>query len=149
MGSQGSTTNQYDINVVPEQSNTAGTEQVHSTPRSSQESLEEWVEVPLNGDLTQIPGMGKVTAAELQRQGIATSYALIGHFLSLMDEDGLLPACDRFKALLEDCETPAAYRDTVVQVIGEKLNSQESAQICGPVTDRVYNIWKPVPDNRK
>merc|ERR1711998_782060 len=26
-------------------------------------------------------------------------------------------------ALLEDCETPAAYRDTVVLAIGEKLNA--------------------------
>ena len=96
------------------------------TPKNSrveEETLEQWRQATLDGKLTQIPGVGPVTAAALKRQGIKTSYALIGHFLSLVDEDGLLPACDRFKALLEDCETPPAYRDTVVLAIGEKISS--------------------------
>lgn len=123
MGSHESTNNHGDFDVVPEHTST---KHVHFSPeksRISEAALEEWKEAPLNGDLTQIPGVGKVSAAALQRQGIPTSYALIGHFLSLVDENGLLPACDRFKALLEDCETPAAYRDTVVLAIGEKLNA--------------------------
>merc|ERR1711998_427515 len=91
--------------------------------RISEASLEQWKEATVDGDLTQIPGVGKVTAAALQSRGIETSYALFGRFLSLMDEDGLLPACDRFKALLEDCEAPPAFRDTVVLAIGEKLSS--------------------------
>ena len=96
------------------------------TPKNSsvkEEILEQWRQSILDGKLTQIPGVGPVTAAALKRQGIKTSYALIGHFLSLVDEDGLQPAGDRFKALLEDCETPPAYRDTVVLAIGEKISS--------------------------
>merc|ERR1711988_715363 len=68
MGSHESTNNHGDFDVVPERTNTTtstSTKHVHFTPeksRISEEALEEWKEAPLNGDLTQIPGVGKVSA---------------------------------------------------------------------------------------
>merc|ERR1712070_223190 len=86
--------------------------------RISEERLDRWRNEEISGDLEQIPGIGPSTVSALQEQGIITSFQLIGHFLRLIDADGVLPACDKFKQFLGDCGTPKSYRDTIVLAVG-------------------------------
>merc|ERR1711904_232381 len=89
----------------------------------SEQRLDEWRDATIDGCMSQVPGIGPATVQALEQEGVTSSYHLMGKFLSLVQEDGIMPACDRFKDFLEDCETPASHRDTVVLALGEKMSS--------------------------
>jgi len=91
--------------------------------RITEASLERWRNAEVNGELTQVPGVGEATAIALKKRGISNSYELMGRFMSYMGEEGLLTACTDFKQFLAECDTPSTFRDSVVLAIGEKLAS--------------------------
>ena len=93
--------------------------------RNDPNKLAEFIQSRITGDLTEVPGLGDVTANLLRNQGITTTYQLFGKFLSFMDEGvECVELCDRFWYWLEDVVgTPAGYRGSIVQAVACKLDA--------------------------
>merc|ERR1711934_159906 len=94
--------------------------------RGSEERMEEWREKVLTGDLEAdaIPGVGEKTCELLVGQGTNdTTFKVLGAFLGCMGSAGNMAGCNDFKGVLEEWGTPAAYRDTVITALGEKVNA--------------------------
>lgn len=65
--------------------------------RTDPNKLAAFIQAPLTGVLTEIPGLGVETAKLLKENGISTTYQLFGQFLLLKDEGvesvGTAPSC--------------------------------------------------------
>eukprot|EP01031_Cornospumella_fuschlensis_P023869 gene23869-28899_t len=48
--------------------------------------LADFIQAPLTGDLNEVPGIGPATVELLKKEGISTTFQLIGKYLSLKDE---------------------------------------------------------------
>ncbi|RYG62786.1 hypothetical protein EON64_17225, partial [archaeon] len=48
--------------------------------------MSDFIQAPLTGDLTEVPGVGAATVTILKNNGISTTFQLIGKYLSLKDE---------------------------------------------------------------
>merc|ERR1711907_133497 len=94
--------------------------------------MEAWRQRELTGDMSvdRVPGCGEATIKRLNAkfEGMEdkATFMLIGSFLSLFDQaaldgGGLMAVCDKFKAQLEEWETPSAWRDTVITAMAEKI----------------------------
>lgn len=95
-----------------------------SNSKVSEETMEEWRGRTVTGNLTEdrVPGVGPGTIAKLEEKGAYdTTFKLFGAFLGCMDEGTVMSAAQKFKDLLADFETPAAWRDTVVTAVVEKV----------------------------
>jgi len=89
----------------------------------SENALSEFVRAPLSGNILDVPGIGPSTAELLKAEGIATSFQLIGKFLSFKDEnvDSLLH-CETFYQWLCELNTPKGFRAGLVHALAEKTN---------------------------
>lgn len=93
--------------------------------RLSESALRAFMEKPVTGDLTEIPGVGSKTAACLQAKDIDTTFQLFGKYLLLRDNHiSQQEHLDRFLRYLSvDAECPKAYVQSQVQAISEKMNT--------------------------
>ncbi|KAJ1439127.1 hypothetical protein B484DRAFT_444215 [Ochromonadaceae sp. CCMP2298] len=90
----------------------------------NEDTLSDFIRAPINGTLTEVPGIGAATVKIMAEHEITTTYALIGKYLSLKQE-GVEPIehADRFYYWLKSIGTPAGFRAGIVHAIGEKMNS--------------------------
>eukprot|EP01031_Cornospumella_fuschlensis_P034030 gene34030-41189_t len=85
--------------------------------------LADFIQAPLTGDLNEVPGIGPATVELLKKEGISTTFQLIGKYLSLKDEGvGPIEHADRFFYWLASIGTPAGFRSGIVHSIAEKMN---------------------------
>ena len=92
--------------------------------RNDPNKLAEFIQAPITGGLTEVPGLGKVTEDLLKGEGITSTYQLFGKFLMLKDEGvESVELCDRFWYWLESINTPAGYRGSIVQAVACKLDA--------------------------
>ena len=91
--------------------------------RVSAATLADFIRAPITGNLNEVPGIGQKTVEALNKDGISTTFQLMGRYLSLKDE-GVLPIehADRFYYWLTSLHTPAGFRAGIVRSIAEKLN---------------------------
>jgi len=91
----------------------------------SEETMDEWRERPLTGDLAEdrVPGIGAGTIAKLKEQAAYdTTYKLLGTFLGLMGNgEGVMETAGKFKEVLAEQDTPSQWQDTVVTAVVEKV----------------------------
>ena len=85
--------------------------------------LAEFIRKPLNGDLSvdKIPGLGEAGISRLRAEGVLTTFALVGKFLSLHEGDGSVPHCNRFFQWLKDSGI-STHRAEIVQAVAQKCN---------------------------
>ena len=86
----------------------------------SDSSLAQFLENEINHDLISVPGIGPKSAEKLNKEGIASTYQLIGTFLTLKQlEDTSQDHCDRMWHWLQSCGIDT-YRSGIVQCLVEK-----------------------------
>lgn len=92
--------------------------------RVNSDALADFIRSPLRGNLSEVPGVGPWTEKILRENGITSSYALIGKFLTL-HEKGLEPIehVDRFYFWLKAIGTPSGFRAGLVHCVCEKANT--------------------------
>ena len=92
--------------------------------RTDPDKLAEFIQKPITGKLTEVPGLGDVTEKLLKEEGITTTYQLFGKFLMLKDEGvESVELCDRFWYWLESINTPVGYRGSIVQAVACRLDA--------------------------
>jgi len=69
----------------------------------------------LTGDLQEVDHIGPQSTEKLNKQGIYTTYQLLGHFLWL-DRDKTA-----FLALLKSADTPGAHREAVAEAVSKRV----------------------------
>jgi hypothetical protein len=86
-------------------------------------TLANFVRGNINGDLTEVPGIGPATAAKLKDAGVSTTFGLFGKYLT-MKEEGVesVEHCDRFFYWLESVGTPSGFRSSVVESVARKID---------------------------
>lgn len=89
----------------------------------NEDALGKWLKAPMTGDLLQVPQIGPAIKQTLINNGIGSSYALIGKYLLLQEED-TQPAelAQRFFLWLDSIDVHAGSRSSIVQAIAEKVN---------------------------
>merc|ERR1711998_566604 len=95
-----------------------------SKSKVSEETMEKWRNRDLTGNLGDdaVPGIGEATCEKLVNSGVYdTTFKVLGAFLGCMGPEGNLAGCTAFKELLEEWDTPAAWRDTVITACAEKI----------------------------
>lgn len=91
--------------------------------RVSPHSLAEFIRAPLQGKLSEVPGVGQATERALRNAGVSTTFQLVGQYLMLKEEGvGPVEHADRFYYWLSSLGSPAGFRAGVVQCIAEKMN---------------------------
>ena len=92
--------------------------------RVSPHALADFIRAPVSGQLTDVPGLGPATAALLAAQGVDTTHALIGKFLTMKTAGvGTVEHMDRFYFWLQSLNTPTGFRAGVCHAIAEKTNT--------------------------
>jgi len=87
------------------------------------DALARFIQAPLTGDLSEIPGIGPIAKERLAEQDITTSFALIGKFLSLKGEGvSTREHCDKFFIWLRDTGI-SSHRNGIVRCIAEKVDT--------------------------
>jgi hypothetical protein len=80
----------------------------------------------ITGDLEadKLPGLGPVGIQGLKAIGVTTTFALLGQFLILKDNDiGTVEHCDRFFYWLRDkAAIPPKYCHAVVEAVASKMD---------------------------
>ena len=95
----------------------------HAT-RANPDTMQAYLTKPISGDLTEIPRLGAACAEVLRRNGVTTTYALFGKFLTLKDEGvESVELCNRFFFWLESIEYPAQFRNSLVYAVAVRLDS--------------------------
>ena len=93
-----------------------------TTDRST---LGAFLQRPLTGsfEADKIPSVGQETIKLLKANGVTSTYALIGKFMSFKEEDvGSVEHMDRFWYWLDSIGTPARHRSCVVEALAERMN---------------------------
>eukprot|EP01038_Epipyxis_sp_PR26KG_P013719 gene13719-18404_t len=101
---------------------------------TSPETMRMWINAPITGDLTQIPGIGAKTAEALSmpcisvdgvcmEDGITNSVMLLGKFFMLR-EMGMNQTdhCNKFYNWLKQCKHIHSNINSVVASVAEKAN---------------------------
>jgi hypothetical protein len=85
------------------------------------DKLAEFIQAPITGDLTEVPGVGPATQKAMIAAGVTTTYALIGKYLMLKDAGvESVEHCDRFFYWLDDIGASKGHRSSIVQAIAQK-----------------------------
>lgn len=85
------------------------------------DKLAEFIQAPITGVLTEVPGIGPVTEKALKAAGISTTWALIGKYLTLKGEGvESVEHCDRFFYWLDEVGASKGHRSAIVQAIAQK-----------------------------
>jgi hypothetical protein len=88
--------------------------------------IDEFLSLPLSPNLIDVPGVSSFSAQVLKNNGIYSSYALIGKFLSFKDDENskksIIRNCNEFFYFLSDIGTSPGYRSSIVQAIALKAN---------------------------
>jgi hypothetical protein len=94
-----------------------------SRSQNAPEALSNFLRSKINGDLTEVPGIGPATAAKLKNAGVSTTFGLFGKYLT-MKEEGVesVEHCDRFFHWLESIGTPSGFRSSIVEAVAQKLD---------------------------
>lgn len=106
-------------------SNAAGYDGYHpNRSRVSASALADFIRAPVTGNLREVPGIGEVTAKLLAKDGVDTTHALLGKFLTMKTAGvGTVEHMDRFYLWLLSLGTPAGYRAGICRAIAEKTNT--------------------------
>jgi hypothetical protein len=85
--------------------------------------MTEWIMKEITGDILEVPGIGPATATLLAADGITSTYALLGKFLMLKENDvGPVELADKFWYYLNSIKTKSGFRAGIVLAVAEKLN---------------------------
>lgn len=88
--------------------------------------LDKFINSPLSGELLNVPGVKEYSKRILIENGIESSYALLGKFLSFKDnkkdDKSIQDNCDEFFYFLSSIGTSPGYRSSIVQAIALKAN---------------------------
>eukprot|EP01041_Mallomonas_annulata_P004995 gene4995-9988_t len=89
----------------------------------SNDKLSEFLHAPITGDLTEVPGIGPSAKAKLIDNGVGTTFALFGKFLTLKDSESVesVEHCDRFWYWIKEIGINS-HRSAVVRAVAEKLD---------------------------
>ena len=100
--------------------------------RVAEDKLSDFLRAPISGDITEVPGIGKVAAEKLnsgpEEDRVENTFQLIGKFLILKqnaknnDCIDCKDHCDAFWYWLKSKEINH-YRSAIVQAIAEKTNT--------------------------
>lgn len=91
--------------------------------RVNSDTLADFIRAPLQGHLSEVPGIGPGTEKILRQNGINTSFGLIGKFLMLREEGvDSIEHAERFYLWLKSIGTPTGFRGGIVVCICEKVN---------------------------
>jgi len=88
-----------------------------------EDKLRDFIQRPITGDLSEVPGVGPKAIERLRENDITTTYQLIGKYLSLKAEN-VQPAehCDRFWYFLQGIHIDS-HRAGIVQCIALKVDA--------------------------
>jgi len=94
-----------------------------SNTKCGEETMEEWRHKAITGDLLEDhpPGCAEGTAKILKENGIESTFKLLGLFFTGHPSADTMEACQTFKNILHDYGTPAAWQDTLVTSVCEKV----------------------------
>ena len=96
---------------------------VMSKSRCTDTSLHGFITRGVDAPLDTVPGLGKVSIAKLETEGVSTTLQLLGVFLAGYSQGATLQdVCDRFWDFLTHAETPAAHRSTCIHAMLEKTS---------------------------
>lgn len=102
-----------------------GYDPAHST--TTPEALQQWLNTPIQEDITIVPGIGPASKAQLavatdKEEGVFTTYELLGKFLTLKGP-GVSPVehCDRFWFWLKS-KGISSHRSAIVQAVAERID---------------------------
>ena len=94
----------------------------------SDDSIQAFIDEPLSGDITTVPGIGEAAAARLATSDdpsdvITTTHQLIGKFLCFFADGVTAPqACDALWFYLQ-ARGVRAHRSGIIVALSEKLNT--------------------------
>jgi len=89
--------------------------------QTNPDKLAEFIQAPITGNLTEVPGVGPATEKAMRANGVDTTYALIGKYLTLKGEGvESVEHCDRFFWWLDEIGASKGHRSAIVQAIAQK-----------------------------
>ena len=89
----------------------------------SQNTLANFIQSSISGDLTEVPGVGPKIARILSKNGVNTTYQLFALFLGLKDKKvETVEHCDRFFYKLQEFGIAKVNITSIVEAVAQKLD---------------------------